>query len=54
MTVNNETGAVEKMNKQIRNQHITVTVNAYYNEKESTFEFEVEPWTEKNAGVEFN
>lgn len=54
MTVNNETGAVEKMNKQIRNQHITVTVNAYYNEKESTFEFKVEPWTEKNAGVEFN
>ena len=54
MTVNNETGAVEKMNKQIRNQHITVTVNAYYNEEESTFKFEVEPWTESNVGVEFN
>jgi len=54
MTINSETAAVEPLTRQIRNQHITVTVNAYYNEEEGTFKFEVEPWKKKEAGVTFN
>lgn len=54
MAVNSETGATTPMTQQIRNQHITVTVNAYYHEQEGTFSFEVEPWQEKETGIEFN
>lgn len=52
--VNPTTGVVEVMREQLRNQSITVTVNAYYNEQAGSFRFEVLPWEEKHAEVEFN
>ncbi|MBO5686570.1 MAG: hypothetical protein J6R73_08310, partial [Alistipes sp.] len=52
--VNPTTAAVTPMTEQLRNQHVKVAVNAYYNEQLGTFRFEATPWTEKNEEVEFN
>lgn len=52
--VNPTTAAVTPMTEQLRNQHVKVAVNAYYNEQLGTFSFEATPWTKKDADVEFN
>lgn len=52
--VNPTTAAVTPMTEQLRNQHVKVVINAYYNEQLGTFSFEATPWTEKNEEVEFN
>lgn len=52
--VDPSTAAVTPMTEQLRNQHVKVAVNAYYNEQFGTFRFEVTPWAEKNEEVEFN
>lgn len=52
--VDPQTAAVTPMREQLRNQHIKVTINAYYSEQLGSFRFEVTPWTEKNEEVEFN
>ena len=52
--VNPTTAAVTPMTEQLRNQHVKVAVNAYYNEQLGTFGFEATPWTKKDAEVEFN
>ena len=52
--VDMETAAVTPMTEQLRNQHIKVVINAYYNEIDGQFNFVVLPWTEKNEEVEFN
>ena len=48
------TAAVTPMTEQLRNQHIKVVINAYYNDIDGQFNFVVLPWTEKNEEVEFN
>ena len=52
--VNMQTAAVTPMTEQLRNQHICIEVNAYYNETGGSFNFTVVPWEEKNEEVEFN
>lgn len=52
--VDMETAAVTPMTEQLRNQHIKIVINAYYNEIEGQFNFVVQPWIEKNEEVEFN
>ena len=52
--IDQKTAAVVPMREQLRNQHISVTINGYYNEIEGAFDFTVVPWTEKNEEVEFN
>lgn len=52
--VDMETAAVTPMTEQLRNQHITIVVNAYYNETDGVFNFAVKPWNEKNEDVSFN
>ena len=42
------------MSEQLRNQHIIVSINAYYNDTDGSFNFKVTPWVEKNEEVEFN
>ena len=49
-----KTAAVTPMTEQLRNQHIKVVINAYYNDIDGQFNFVVLPWTEKNEEVEFN
>ena len=49
-----QTAAVTPMTEQLRNQHICIEVNAYYNETGGSFNFTVVPWEEKNEEVEFN
>ena len=48
------TAAVTPMREQLRNQHIVVEINAYYNDTSDTFNFRVLPWNEKEEEVEFN
>ena len=48
------TAAVTPMTEQLRNQHIKIVINAYYNEIAGQFNFVVQPWIEKNEEVEFN
>jgi hypothetical protein len=52
--VDPQTAAVTPMREQLRNQHIKVTINAYYSEQLGSFRFEVTPWAQKNEEVEFN
>ena len=52
--VDPQTAAVTPMREQLRNQHIKVTINAYYIEQLGSFRFEVTPWAEKNEEGEFN
>ena len=52
--VNMQTAAVTPMTEQLRNQHICIEVNAYYNETGGSFNFTVVPWEEKSEEVEFN
>ena len=52
--VDPQTAAVTPMREQLRNQHIKVSINAYYSEQLGSFRFEVTPWAEKNEEVEFN
>lgn len=54
MIVNSETSDIEPMTEQLRNQHVLVTVNAYYNTEKGQFEFEVEEWKNKEENVEFD
>lgn len=54
MIVNSETSDIEPMTEQLRNQHVLVTVNAYYNTEKGQFEFEVEGWKNKEENVEFD
>lgn len=48
------TAAVTPMREQLRNQHVKVVINTYYNEQLGSFRFEATPWTEKNEEVNFN
>ena len=52
--VDKQTAAVMPMTEQLRNQHIEIVINAYYNDASGKFNFVVLPWTEKNEEVEFN
>ena len=52
--VDKQTAAVKPMTEQLRNQHIEIVINAYYNDASGKFNFVVLPWTEKNEEVEFN
>lgn len=49
-----QTAAVTPMTEQLRNQHIKIVINAYFNETNGTFNFTVLPWEEKSEEVEFN
>lgn len=53
-TVNRLTGEVVPMTEQLRNQHIIVMVNAYYNKQENQFKFDVVSWENKEENIEFN
>ena len=52
--IDRNTAAVKPMTEQLRNQHIEIVINAYYNDASGKFNFVVLPWTEKNEEVEFN
>lgn len=52
--VDMQTAAVTPMIEQLRNQHIKIVVNAYYNDTDGKFNFVVVPWEEKSEEVEFN
>lgn len=52
--VDMHTAAVTPMTEQLRNQHIKIVINAYYNETDGAFNFSVMPWNEKNEDVSFN
>lgn len=52
--VDKQTAAVVPMTEQLRNQHIKIVVNAYFNETDGQFNFTVVPWVEKNEETEFN
>jgi hypothetical protein len=52
--VDMHTAAVVPMTEQLRNQHIKIVINAYYNETDGVFNFAVTPWQEKNEDVSFN
>lgn len=52
--VDRQTAAVIPMTEQLRNQHITIVINAYFNETDGQFNFAVLPWVEKNEETEFN
>lgn len=52
--VDKETAKESLMSEQLRNQYISVVINAYYSDVLGSFRFEVSPWTEKNEEVEFN
>lgn len=52
--VDRQTAAVIPMTEQLRNQHITIVINAYFNETDGQFNFTVLPWVEKNEETEFN
>lgn len=52
--VDMHTAAVTPMTEQLRNQHIKIVINAYYNETDGVFNFAVTPWKEKNEDVSFN
>lgn len=54
MTINGETADVTPMTEQLRNQHIIVTVDAYYNKDDAQFRFELSSWNNKEENVEFN
>lgn len=49
-----QTAAVTPMTEQLRNQHIRIVINAYFNETNGAFNFTVLPWEEKSEEVEFN
>lgn len=53
-TINRQTGEVVPMIEQLRNQHVIVMVNAYYNKQENQFKFDVVGWDNKEENVEFN
>lgn len=52
--VDMNTAAVVPMTEQLRNQHVKIVINAYYNDTDGEFNFVVLPWVEKNEEVEFN
>lgn len=52
--VDRQTAAVIPMTEQLRNQHIKIVINAYFNETDGQFNFAVVPWVEKNEETEFN
>lgn len=52
--VDKQTAAVVPMTEQLRNQHIKIVVNAYFNQTDGQFNFTVVPWVEKNEETEFN
>ena len=52
--VDKETAKQSPMSEQLRNQYITVVINAYYSDVTGSFRFEVTPWKEKSEEVEFN
>ncbi len=52
--VDMNTAAVVPMTEQLRNQHVKIVINAYYNDTDGKFNFTVLPWVEKNEEVEFN
>lgn len=52
--VDMQTAAVVPMTEQVRNQHVKIVINAYFNNTDGEFNFVVLPWEEKNEDVEFN
>ncbi len=53
LVVDRATAAVTPMTEQLRNQQIRVVVNAYINDTNGAFRFEVVPWEEKSAEIVF-
>lgn len=47
-------GTPQKLRKIRRNEHITVTVNIFYNREMGEFQFEVEGWSEKDSETTFD
>lgn len=47
-------GAHNKLERIDRNEHITVTVNIFYNREMGEFKFEVEGWSEKGSETTFD
>lgn len=47
-------GAHNKLEKIRRNEHVTVTVNIFYNREMGEFKFEVEGWSEKDSETTFD
>lgn len=47
-------GAHNKLERIDRNEHITVTVNIFYNREMGKFKFEVEGWSEKDSETTFD
>ena len=47
-------GAHNKLERIDRNEHITVTVNIFYNREMGEFKFEVEGWSEKDSETTFD
>lgn len=52
--VDMQTAAVTPMTEQLRNQHIKIVINAYFNDTDGEFNFVVLPWQERSEEVEFN
>lgn len=53
MVIDRATAAVSPMSEQLRNQQIRVVINAYINDTNGTFNFEVVPWEERSADITF-
>lgn len=53
MVIDRQTAAVTPMHEQLRNQQIRVVVNAYINDTNGAFNFEVVPWEERSADITF-
>lgn len=51
--VNPFTGVAQNMTEMKRNSLVKVSINAYYNDNEGSFSYEVVDWTEKNGDIEF-
>ena len=47
-------GAHNKLERIDRNEHITVTVNIFYNREMGEFKFEVEGWSGKDSETTFD
>lgn len=47
-------GIIQPLEKVCRNDKVNIIVNLFYNPQTSTFDFEVEPWTEKNNETTFD
>ena len=54
MTYIDEYGIVQELSHIGRNQHVRLNIGVFYNRELSQFEFEVEPWREKESETTFD